>query len=186
MMLELRAAPLAPIRYSTEGSDPRNHGASYEGEFVVPLGTRLVLAVGEKQGVCSEVLRLDIDWTRPPEAKPIDREAAATWRPGEPFRFSETRTSYGFVNRLKKYQGQACDIQVRVVINNGKWADLNLEESIRLNGEQLEHVIEYLRGFAPEGEVSVEARYLAFPTGQQLLDYAEEIRLTLSRDEVQP
>jgi len=90
MMLELRAAPLAPIRYSTEGSDPRNHGASYEGEFVVPQGTRLVLAVGEKQGVCSEVLRLDIDWTRPPEAKPIDREAAATWRPGEPFRFSET------------------------------------------------------------------------------------------------
>jgi hypothetical protein len=183
-MLELRSAPSAPIRYSTEGSDPRNHGASYEAPFVVPPGTRLVLVVAEKAGVSSELLRLDVDWTQFAGQRPIDLAAPATWRPGD-ITYTETRTSYALAKRLTKHDAEAGDLNIKV-IGKQQWADLNLEQSVRLNGERLEQVIEYLRGLVQDGEVSVVAAYLAFPTGQRLKDYAEEIRATISREDVQP
>jgi hypothetical protein len=37
-----------------------------------------------------------------------------------------------------------------------------------------------------EGEVTIEAATLWFPTGQQLLDYVHEIAVELPRDEVEP
>ncbi|MGH8770510.1 MAG: FN3 associated domain-containing protein, partial [Burkholderiales bacterium] len=183
-MLELRAAPSALVRYSTDGSDPRNYGASYEAPFVVPSGTRLVLAAAEKGGVSSDVLRLDVDWTRPAEERPIDLASPATWRPADGITYTETRTSYALAKRLQKHEAQAGD--VHIVVGKDKWVDLNFESSIRLNGDRLQEAIEFLRGFVGEGEVTVEAKYLAFSSGQRLMDYVEEIRATLSRDDVQP
>src|SRR5262249_54841759 len=43
----LKALPQGTIRYSLDGSDPRN-GAIYDGEFAVPAGIRLVLTVAEQ------------------------------------------------------------------------------------------------------------------------------------------
>ena len=53
-MVELRTAPAAPLRYTTDGSDPKLCGATYDGPFVVPPGTLVVLAVAEKHGIVSE------------------------------------------------------------------------------------------------------------------------------------
>jgi Fn3 associated len=61
-MVELRAAPAAPLRYTTDGSDPKLCGATYDGPFVVPPGTLVVLAVAEKHGIVSECHRLNIHW----------------------------------------------------------------------------------------------------------------------------
>lgn len=61
-MIELRAAPEAPIRYTTDGSDPKILGAAYDGPFVVPKGTVFVLAVAEKNGIISEQHKIKIDW----------------------------------------------------------------------------------------------------------------------------
>jgi hypothetical protein len=37
-----------------------------------------------------------------------------------------------------------------------------------------------------EGEVTIEAAALWFPTGQHLLDYVQEVAVELHRDEVEP
>ena len=142
----------------------------------------------KKNASASEPLRLDIDWAHTPEEKPIDRAAPATWRSRDGFCFPDTRVAYGFAARLKKHHGEAGNLSVRVIGPRigGWWADLSLAESIRLDGERPEQAIEYLRGLVPEGEVTVEATYVAFPTGQQLLHYVEDIRATLPRDEVKP
>ena len=42
------AAPEAPMRYSTDGSNPMIAGATYESPFVIPAGTRFVLACAER------------------------------------------------------------------------------------------------------------------------------------------
>ena len=68
---------------------------------------------------------------------------------------------------------------------DSQWVDFSLEESVQLSGERLEQAIEFLRGFLAEGEVTLEGKYLAFPTGQKLLDYVEEVKVDLHRDEVQ-
>ena len=183
-MLELRAAPAAGIRYSTEGSDPKMFGATYEAPFVVPPGTRLVLAVGEKNGIQSDVLRTDIDWSRTPEDKPIDKEAPATWRPADGVAFRDTRTAYGFMARLAKFGGEASGLHIQVL--GQRWVDLSLEDSIRLGGARMEQEVEQLRGLLEEGQVTIEAKALHFPTGAQLLDYVEDIKAQLLRSEVEP
>src|ERR1019366_707810 len=63
-MVELRAAPDAPIHYTTDGSDPKTLGGMYSGPFPVPSGTICVLAIAEKAGIQSEVHRRDITWDK--------------------------------------------------------------------------------------------------------------------------
>ena len=183
-MFEIRSAPPADIRYSTDGSDPMQNGGSYEGPFAIPDGTRIILAVAEKKGIVSEVLRQEI--TEKPQSKPIDKAAPVVWRPrSNRFRFVETRTAYGFINRLKKHEGSAGNIRI-VVEHDKTWADLSLSEDIELDGERMEQTVEQLRAFSPEGQVFVEANYVRFSTGQRFLDYLAETKSPLDRNDVEP
>ena len=125
----------------------------------------------------------EIDWTHDPAEEPIDPGKPARWGPQRGFSFTTTRTAYGFVTRMKKFESQAGNLSVRVL--GRQWVDLNIEESVSLGGERLEQVVEFLRGLVPEGEVSVEAGYLQFPSGQHLLDYVEDIHAEVHREDVE-
>src|SRR5205823_4086044 len=81
-MVELRTAPAAPLRYTTDGSDPKICGATYDGPFVVPPGTLVVLAVAEKHGIVANH-RLDIDWDRWGPT-PIEADGPARWKREHP------------------------------------------------------------------------------------------------------
>ena len=183
-MLEIRPAPLAAVRYSTDGSDPTNNGGTYVGAFAIPGGTRIVLAVAEKNGITSETHRREI--TEKPQARPIDKTNPVVWNPGaDGFVFQETRTAYGFINRLKKHEGAAGGL--RFAIQHGDtWGDLTLSNDIELDGEHIERTVEQLREFAPEGETSVEARHVRFATGQRFFDYIAETKSPYNRDDVEP
>ena len=78
--VEIHAAPPAPIRYTTDGSDPLVAGGAYDGPFAAPEGARVVLAVAEKDGVVSELHRRDL--AEKAVERPIDRALPATWTPG--------------------------------------------------------------------------------------------------------
>ncbi len=170
-MVELRAAPDAPIRYTTDGSDPRLSGGSYNGSFVVPPGTLLVLAVAEKNGIVSEQHRLEIRWGTGgpgpgpgPDDEGIDPGQPAIWR--REHTTQTTQDTYGLLGRLKKYQAVLPVAKIMVVEKS--WAELNLDEKLVLNAEQLEETIGQLRGLVGGGEVSLEAMSIHFPTGQHL------------------
>ncbi|MCF8004660.1 MAG: DUF499 domain-containing protein [Chromatiaceae bacterium] len=168
-MIELRAAPPVPIRYTTDGSDPKVSGGTYDDAFVVPEGTRLVLMVAEDKGVASEVLQVPVNWDKPNVEEPIDTTQPATWHPASGFSFTTTRTAYGFVERLRRRNGKAA--VTRIAVLNNCWVDLNLADDVLLDPDQIQTTIEHLRSLLEEGEVSIEAPSLWFPTGQDLLDY---------------
>ena len=86
--------------------------------------------------------------------------------------------------RLSKFGGEAGGLTVRIL--GERWVDLSLEDSIRLSGERMEKLIEHLRGVVDEGQVTIEAKSLHFSTGAKLLEYVEEIKAQLPRNEVQP
>lgn len=182
-VIELRAAPPSPIRYTTDGSDPKVAGGSYDDPVVLPQGTRFVLAVAEEQGIYSDMHQVTVNWDKPPEEKPIDKEQPATWRPSDGFRFSTTRTAYGFIERLRKHDAKAAT--TRVAVLGEKWVDLNLDDNLALDVDQIHATVEHLRSLLSEGEVSIEASSLWFPTGQQLLDYVRDIAVELTRSEVE-
>ena len=181
-MMELRTAPPAPIRYTTNGSDPKIAGGSYHEPFVVPSGARLVLAVAEEKNIVSDMLQVPVHWNQREAEKPIDKEKPATWRPAGGFTFSTTRAAYGFLERIRKHGNKAA--VTRIAVLNGKWVDLNLADDLNLDADQIQATVEHLRSLLAEGEVNIEASALWFPTGQQLLDYARDAAVELPRSEV--
>ena len=183
-MVEIRSAPAAPIRYTTDGSDPKVNGGAYEGPFAAPVGARLVLAVAEKDGVASEVHRRDMADRR--ETKPIDKARPAVWRPASGgFRFQTTRNAYGFINRLKKHEASAGGLRFAAQAG-GTWGEISLSDDVELGGDRIEQTVEQLRGLVPDGEVSIEAKRVRYDTGQRFLDYVAEIRAEYDRNDVEP
>ncbi len=187
-MVELRAAPTAAIRYTTDGSDPKVAGGAYEGPFAVPEGARLILALAERDGVASDQHRREL--AEEPVAKPIDKASPAVWSPSGGFEFTTTRTAYGFIARLKKHGGTASGLRLNVQAAGGAglatWGELNFSDDIALDGELIEQAVEKLREFVADGEVSIEARRVLYETGQRFLDHVAEIKADYRREDVTP
>ena len=95
-----RRAHAVPIRYSTDGSDPKVAGGAYNGPFAVPPGARLILAVAEKDGIVSDLHRREI--AEKPAVKPIDKTSPAHGPPTADSSSPPLARPYGFVTRLKR------------------------------------------------------------------------------------
>ena len=182
-VVELKAAPNVPISYTTDGSDPKISGGTYNEPFVVPPGTLCMLAVAGKLGVVSETHRLDIQWGEgggDSDGSKVDPELPATWKREN--RPSTTKDSYEFLARLKKHQASV--LGPRVTINGQSWVELSVDAKLAMNGEKMESAINSLRGLLADGEVEIEAESLSFPTGQNLLDWVAEVKTEIKREEV--
>ena len=178
-MVELRAAPEAPIRYTTDGSDPKASGGLYTGPFAVPSGTICVLAIAEKAGVQSEIHRRDITWDKKEELK-LDVNKPVTWL--REHRPKTTKESYELLALLKKHQASLPGPQVKIVGKN--WLELSFDSKLVLDGEKLEGAVNHLREILTEGQVAVEAETIHFATGQRLLDWVKDVKTEIKPEEV--
>ena len=185
-MVEIRAAPDAPIRYTTDGSDPLVAGGAYDAPFAVPPDARLVLAVAEKDGIASEQHRREI--AEKPVEKLVVRDQPAVWQPASGFEFNTTRAAYGFIARLKKHAGAASGLRLAVQADGerGAWVELNLSDGLRLDGERVEQAVEHLRSLLGDGEVLINAKRIHYDSGQHFLDHVADLRAQYRRDEVEP
>lgn len=184
-MAELKSAPLATIRYTTDGSDPKQSGGSYDGPFEVPPGTVVVLAVAEKHGIISETHRLDIRWIGGgggpgPELIEVDPTKPAIWRREQ--LTQTTKDTYDLLTRMKKHQATLPVAKIEVV--GERWLELVMDEQLLLTAEKIEETIGHLRGLIGEGEVRLEAMSICFPTGQHLLDWVSEVKTEIKPGEV--
>lgn len=182
-MLELRSAPVAQIRYTTDGADPKVSGGIYDGAFEIPAGTRMVLAIAEHDGVESDSHRREI--TEKAVPKPIDLTQPAIWKPSASITFQTTHNSYGLIARLRKYCGKAGGLMLNVQAGDA-WSELNLSDGVELDPDQIELAVEVLRGLVPDGDVSIHAQRVHFDTGQSFQDYMADTKTDYKRDEVEP
>jgi len=184
-MLELRSAPTAPLCYTNDGSDPKLAGASYDGPFTVKPGTLIVLAYAERDGVASQVERIQVPTG--PTGGPtviVDPKLPAVWI--RPFDSLSTKESYEIIERAKKFK--ACFSGVKVTImgegGNNEWLELNTHQDKLGSPEQVEECLTVLRKWQGSGQVQFGAAALHFTLGQDLLDWVEEVKTTLKPDEV--
>lgn len=178
-MLELRSAPAACIRYTTDGSDPKMSGGVYSEPFVVPKGAIVVLAVAEKNGTQSEVHRRDIVWDKKEELK-LDLTKPVIWN--REHRPKTTKESYELLGMLKKHQAAVPGPQIKIVGKN--WIEANFDNKLILDGEKIEALVNHLRGLLTEGQAAVESEAIHFLTGQNLLDWVREARTEIRTEEV--
>lgn len=183
-MLELKAAPnkdgKTNIRYTTDGSDPKLGGGSYDSPVSIAKGTQVVLAFAERSGIQSEVLHIAIDWSKSDGEKPIDPLKPAVWKHHHEFCF--TKESYDFIDCLKRHEASVS--KARISITGDRWVELTLHELIKLTSDQVLEAVEAVRKLPDSGQVSIEAGFLHFPTGQRLLDWLNETKTDVKLGEV--
>jgi hypothetical protein len=183
---ELKAAPdrhgRTTIRYTTDGSDPRHAGGTYESPVPLTKGTPLVLASAECEGIQSELLTIPLDWGRAEPGEAIDPLKPTSWKRRHEYHL--TLESYEFMDRLKRHEASVRG--VRIGVTGDRWAELNLHELIELDATQLREAVEGIRRLPVTGtgqvEVSIGALY--FPTGQRLLDWLNETKAEVKPGEV--
>lgn len=181
-MCELRAAPTAPIRYTTDGSDPKVAGAAYDSAFIVPKGAPMVLAHAERDGISSAIERINISWDTTEEVK-VEPTLPATWR--RKHSTISNQETYEFLGRLKKHQAKAVGISVTIGGESGvkEWIELSTYEEKQIDGASIEQCLEPLRKVQGDGQVKLAVKALYFATGQALLDWVEETKTTLGAGE---
>lgn len=180
-MVELHAAPAATIRYSTDGSDPKVAGGTYTEPFIVPPGTIYVLAVAEKEGIISDLHKLEINWD---EEKPItiNPMIPVIWK--RPHDVNTTKQSYELLERGKNHHVSFSGITVSVV-SEQNWLELNFADKMALEADQLRSAIENMRSILGEGQVSISTRALHFLLGQDLLEWVAEVKTETKAEEVE-
>jgi hypothetical protein len=181
--VELQAAPEAKIRYTTNGSDPKSSGAAYDGPFAVPKPSSLVLAYAERDGIGSVVESINIIWDQDIDFQ-IDPRKPVSW--SEPFLKSSTKESYEFLQQAHQAQAEFSGITVSINGSDGnqEWIQFSMSDGKRITPALLEETINALRKVQGNGQVVLEVDSMHFRSGQDLLDLAEELKVTLTGDKV--
>jgi len=98
--VELKAtSPNVTIRYTTDGSNPKESGGVYEESFIIPEGTKFIQAIAfnESLGVYSDVMQIEVK-----EKKfEIDKEKPVHLI--EPIVSNNTTETFNVIEKLSKY-----------------------------------------------------------------------------------
>lgn len=184
-MLELHAAPPTPIRYTTNGSDPKLAGATYDEPFRVPDGTILILAYAEQDGVASLVERIAVP-TGSGGGKTVivDPKRPAIWK--RPFETQSTKETYEWIERAKKHKASFAGIKVTIMGEGSdkEWIELQTYQEKQTSPELVEECLSTLRKLQGSGQVQLGGAALHFGLGQDLLEWVEEVKSTLYPGEV--
>lgn len=179
---ELEATPPAPIRYTTDGSDPTTGGV-YDEPFIVPDDSRIIQAVAEKDDIRSDVHRYTVPQLGKEAKVEVRPHDPATWR--RRHKEQSTDGTYTLLGYIRKHNGQVFGATITVTENQQAFVEFTCDNTLSFNADQLEGILHQLRGLLPNGTVSFDVQRLAFDTGQQLLDWIAEARTELRPGEVQ-
>lgn len=177
-MCELISAPPVQIFYTTDGSTPSEGSGLYDGCFPVPDGTICVLAIGEKDGISSEMLRADVP--KGDQAVAIDPTKPAIWKRAHSF--DTTKESYEFLAQIEKLGAKL--LGVRIMVGSAPWAEFTTDASMELDRAAVEKILQPLRGLVGTGDVQLSCDGLSFSSGQDLLDWISDNKTELKEHEV--
>lgn len=183
-IVELISAPHVPIKYTTDGSNPKDHGGIYDSEVIIPKNTTYVLAVAETEGVYSDPLSIKIDWQKGSGLQIDKNKSLKLYKRSKT---NDTAETYQELSMLKKHNAKLMDVIVTFFKidenNNDKgWIELTVDAKTTVNIENLESSMENVRdNFMKDGRVNISLEYGAarFETGQYFLDWIAEKKKAL-------
>ena len=117
-----------------------------------------MLAVAQKDGVASEPVRIDIDWSKK-EGVSVDPAKPATWSRSHDF--STTKESYEFLARMKKFSATAPGC--RVTVGDVRWIDVTSDGKVELSHSQIESILDCIRGIVKRRSGGLECSSAPFP-----------------------
>ena len=142
-----------------------------------------MLAYAERSEIESEVEHIPISWEEDEEIKVDPKLPALLLRKQQT---NSTKTSYEFLERLKMHRANVVGLTITIGGEGSvrEWIELTTFEDKQVAPEQIEECLEALRKMQAEGQVKIETKALTFETGQELLDWVEEVRTELQPGEI--
>lgn len=178
--VKIEVNPKATIYYTTDGTNPKSQGATYEDSISVPTEHRFVQVYAKKDGVESELLKIDVEPFRRGEVT-IDKSKPTRWK--HSFSLANTKDSYEFINRLKKFKAEAIGFRVTVQ-KDDKYLECQSDATMNINGVALEKIVTDFRSYIDGAEVLLDIDEVMFSQGQDLEDWAKDEILNLEIKEV--
>lgn len=179
-IVTLQAFPQADIKYTTDGSDPREHGGTYESPFPVPDGTKYVQAIAHRDGVWSNELRFEVK----DERVEVDKSRALTYR--TELRTSDTASTYEELEKLTKYNPVLRSIQIDFTVKGERkssWLTLQ-EQGIDMTPKKALELISAVReslNFVDNVEVTIQVHQgKTFKSGDDFLAWVADEKIDLA------
>ena len=173
------------IKYTTDGSDPKENGGVYDSSFIIPPNTSFVQVVAECGGgyFASQSIRID---SKKKKELFVDKTKPLTMN--RVMRAMDTKESYDNLELFKKHAESVSD--VRIVLfklddkgNDSGYIELNIDSKIVITPVQVEITIDNLKNsFITNGRANIELECgkLNFKNGQAFYDYVNDKKMSLS------
>ncbi|HEY9768519.1 MAG TPA: DUF499 domain-containing protein [Coleofasciculaceae cyanobacterium] len=187
--IEFKAIPEGKIRYTTDGSDPKSYGGSYDSPFTIPESSRFVLAYAESGGVSSEVEKIDAEQFRKKGGilDIITADKAATWRCKK--QGLTAKEAFELIEQLEKYQGEAYGVSLEVRANDDSGAvSYDAAPDRKFSGTQIRELVAYLQSIFKDGrgsQVLIDVEKITLERGQSLKDWFAALKHQPKPGEVQ-
>jgi len=182
VMCELKAIPRGSILYTIDGSGLDTSGQPYGAPFVVPKGTRLILARASERDVVSNQIMAEVPEDPTLDRPVVDSRKSAVWKRRQTR--DSTGETYRFLESLAQHGASVGGVTLYVA-KDGRWAELRTDDrtfqgaqSVR---DQATGLTEIIRG----GNLTVDVETLQFDHGQDLLDLVADLKTSLESGEIE-
>lgn len=180
--IELKASsPNVVIKYTSDGSNPKDVGGIYDNAFEIPKGSKFIqaIAVNEKMGVYSAVKQIEVK-----EQKfEIDKEKPVKLI--EPLNSTNTSESFALIESIKKFNTKVSGVSINIQEkNSGNFGWLSLDmgdfevDNVDKLITELNNLIDHF--FADKKYVvNVTINSVKFETGQSFEQWVAEQKSTI-------
>lgn len=173
----MEAIPEAPITYTTDGRDPLEHGVPYNGDFVVPQGSKIIQAVAEKNGVRSKVSSFHVDEQSTDQ---IRADEEVTWLYSKRQKNMPTAEGYQVMERAREYGTSLTNITINAVSSETDEVILyTLPRGEYRTPDEIVTMFEKLTELIPAAHITLTVGEIKFDRGQDLLDWVQKDKLNL-------
>lgn len=181
-LVTLQATPRnVQIKYTTDGSNPLNHGGSYDTPFLAAPRAK-ILAIAVKGDAQSRPLDFDL-----PKAN--DTGVAIRKTDSLTYRCKITRSTtaecYQLIGLLKKYKTELRGLYISST-KASDWAEIQTAPTLSYPAAKVEDQLKFMQDqLFGAGELELKIEQLAFPTGQDFIDFGKEASINYKPQDVQ-
>jgi hypothetical protein len=180
--IELKASsPNVVIKYTSDGSNPKDVGGVYDGAFEIPKGSKYIqaIAVNDKMGVYSAVKQIEV------KEQKFELDKNKPVKLNEPLVSTNTTESFALIESIKKFNTKVSGVSINIQEkNSGKFGWLSLDmgdfevENVDKLTDELNSLIDNF--FSDKKyEVNVTINNIKFETGQSFEQWVAEQKSTI-------
>ena len=167
------------VRYTTDGSEPKENGGIYNGEFPVSDTAKYVSVVALYEGKVIAEKQIQVDRSgKKAEEKKIDLNKSVFYRLKAKKQMGDTESTYKELEQLAQYKGlfiKGASAYIYEKSNENNYVEYNA--NIPYLAEDLRALIDLIRDTSyknREAVITFEYKELMFTQGSQFNDWLEQ------------